>query len=57
MEQYTYMVEGHGSQERAGANPALGTLGRLAQWLECLVYTEKVAGSSPAPPTKNFKPW
>ena len=31
MEQYTYMVEGHGSQERAGANPALGTWGRLAQ--------------------------
>ena len=24
---------------------------RLAQWLERLVYTEDVAGSSPAPPT------
>ncbi len=26
---YTHMVEGHGSQERAGSNPALGTLRAL----------------------------
>ncbi|KKU86408.1 MAG: NUDIX hydrolase [Parcubacteria group bacterium GW2011_GWA2_47_9] len=26
--------------------------GRLAQWLECLLYTQKVIGSNPMPPTK-----
>src|ERR1035437_8316043 len=42
----------------------LRLLGRLAQWLERLVYTEDVAGSNPAPPTikptkrsRSGEPW
>ena len=44
------MLEVHGSQGRAGSSPAEGTesmRGSLAQWLEHLVYTEGVIGSSP----------
>ena len=50
---YTHMLEVHGSQGRAGSSPAEGTAknGQLAQWLEHLVYTEGVIGSSPILPT------
>jgi hypothetical protein len=29
--------------------------GRLAQWLERMLHTHEVAGSSPAPPTSRFQ--
>src|SRR5262249_53903245 len=46
---------GAGSQGPAGRPPAaiIKRSGRLAQLGERLVYTEEVAGSSPAPPTLN----
>ena len=36
-------------------NRSIGwTFGRLAQLVEHLVYTERVGGSSPSPPTTSF---
>ena len=31
--------------------------GRLTQWLECLVYTERVGGSNPSSPTNFIAQW
>lgn len=41
-------------RRRRGGRP--GHVGRLAQLVEHLVYTERVGGSSPSPPTKFFRP-
>ncbi len=38
-------------KSRVGSSPTLGTIGRLAQLVERLAYTENVGGSSPSSPT------
>ena len=50
---YTAWTEApRGNYSREGSSPSsLTKRGRLAQWLERLIYIQKVVGPNPMPPT------